>query len=95
MYTWFYQTDDEEEEKIEKYNKKPTEEKIHHLSHIEKDKYSKCNKIILSIHTIKEILEKIPEAIRPTIDDYLKIYYIVEDKNIILNSKFIIDKINY
>jgi len=53
------------------------------------------SKLRLTSHSIEQILNKIPENIRPSIDDYLNIYYKIEDKDIILNSMFIIKRVNY
>ena len=38
------------------------------------------SKLRLTSHSIEQILNKIPENIRPSIDDYLNIYYKIEDK---------------
>ena len=71
---WTYQTDDENykkeyicenKEKDNQLTKK--EDNIHNVS--------TYNKIDLSASTINDIIQKIPENIRPSIDDYLKIYY--------------------
>ena len=60
-----------------------------------KNEFNAINKVDLSTHTIEQLLEKIPPIIRPTIDEYLIIYYIIEKNEVILNSMNVIDKINY
>ena len=42
-------------------------------------------KLDLTTYSIEQIINKISENIRPSIDDYLNIYNKVEDKDLILN----------
>ena len=81
---WTYQTINEEKDKEE--NKKITikvnKQLLETVKRLEFNMYTKLD---LTTHSIEQILNKISENIRPSIDDYLNIYNKVEDKDIILN----------
>ena len=90
---WTYQTDDENDKKEYIYENK---EKDNQLTKKEDNNHNVITytKIDLSTSTINDIIVKIPENIRSIIDDYLKIYYKIENNGIELNPMFITDEEN-
>ena len=91
---WTYQSDDEAND-IKLLNKGIDKDKQQLLDTIKPIEFNITTKLDLTTHSIKQILEKIPEKIRPSIDDYLCIYYKTDNKNVLLNSTFVIDHNNY